>query len=156
MLAGPSATSCPPPARQEDDVIAKTRTQLVYYFSDKNLRHDKFLLSRTGRDGTAFVAIHEFENFNRLKGIVADSTMSVGEAVLAAAAFSDSLEASSDCLCIRRRRPLEEIPPQLQSGSLVKGQIPNIYWCAVDMNELRSHPSFLPLKSKATSSALGY
>mmetsp|Transcript_46346 Transcript_46346/g.89296 ORF Transcript_46346/g.89296 Transcript_46346/m.89296 type:complete len:500 (-) Transcript_46346:387-1886(-) len=132
-----------PPRKQEDDVIAEAYAQLSYYFSQSNLRRDKFLLSRTGPDGIGFVAIHDFETFNRMKAIVAESNMSVAEAVLAAAALSDLLEISSDCSSIRRRQPLEDVP--LQPGTLVTGQIPNIYWCAVDMNELRAHPSFLPL-----------
>ncbi|CAE8604309.1 unnamed protein product [Polarella glacialis] len=107
VVADKGTCSFCPPKQTEDDVVAKTREQLNYYFSDQNLRRDKFLLSRTGPDGTGFVSVDELQNFNRLKSIVSGSSLSVAEVVLVAAAMSDLLEVSSDHR-IRRKQPLKE------------------------------------------------
>eukprot|EP00928_Gymnodinium_smaydae_P015910 TRINITY_DN15918_c0_g1_i1.p1 TRINITY_DN15918_c0_g1~~TRINITY_DN15918_c0_g1_i1.p1 ORF type:complete len:556 (+),score=62.37 TRINITY_DN15918_c0_g1_i1:100-1767(+) len=137
------------PDSQAGDVAAKTCAQLNYYFSKKNLRRDRFLLSLVGPDGSGYVAAEKFENFNRLKSIVCGSGFSVPAAVLAAANISELLEVSVDGSSIRRRTPLQQqvshVATDLQSKSLVTGQIPNIYWNAVTMEELRCNDSFLPL-----------
>eukprot|EP00930_Biecheleria_cincta_P039067 TRINITY_DN2686_c0_g2_i1.p1 TRINITY_DN2686_c0_g2~~TRINITY_DN2686_c0_g2_i1.p1 ORF type:complete len:445 (-),score=85.49 TRINITY_DN2686_c0_g2_i1:133-1467(-) len=59
----------------DNDVLAgKIREQVEYYFSDDNLRHDKFLqqLAEQGKDG--FVPIRVLLTFNKIKCLTTDSS----------------------------------------------------------------------------------
>jgi len=126
----------------------KAQQQIEYYFSDRNLQKDTFLLSKTGPSGTHFVALECLCTFNRLKTLGSDSGLSVKELVQAAAEHSSDLELSSDRLSLRRWKPLppNALEAQAQSvGTVLIGSEPNVYWYFVSMDELRSQERFLAL-----------
>jgi hypothetical protein len=77
------------------------RSQLDFYFSDANLRRDRFLKSLTGTLGTGAVPVDTLTKFNRVLALAAD------EAVVVAPLRSiPALEVSADGATVCRRRPL--------------------------------------------------
>ena len=46
--------------------------QVAFYFSDANLRRDKFLRKHVGEKGTGAVAVSLLATFNRVKQLMAD------------------------------------------------------------------------------------
>jgi len=78
--------------------------QLGFYFSESNLRRDRFLLRLTGADGTGGVPVATLATFNRVAALTTD------EAVLARALRSiDSLVVSDDGASVRRAKPLPAV-----------------------------------------------
>merc|ERR1712070_238606 len=105
-----------------------------YYFSDENLRKDRFLLEKVGPHGDGFIRIVDFQNFNRLIVMVSDVMgLSVDELVLAGTVRSPLFQISEDGLSIRRNRPLPELvaKPVKDGLCVLSGKIPNLYWCAI-------------------------
>ena len=76
-------------------------TQLRFYFSDANLRRDRFLLGLTGPLGTGSVAIDTLASFNRVRSLTADQA----EVVEALRALPE-LSVSADGTEVSRRSPL--------------------------------------------------
>ena len=83
-------------------------TQLSFYFSESNLRRDRFLLRLTGADGIGEVPLATLATFNRVAALTTD------ESVLACALRAiDSLVVSDDGASVRRAQPipLEDTSP---------------------------------------------
>uniref|UniRef100_A0A7S0AMF2 HTH La-type RNA-binding domain-containing protein n=1 Tax=Pyrodinium bahamense TaxID=73915 RepID=A0A7S0AMF2_9DINO len=136
------------PGTYEDQWIFKTQQQIEYYFSNKNLASDVYLLKVTGPCGTGFVSVDELSNFNRLKQISRDSGMQIKGLVHAAATRSPLLAVSDDGACVRRLEPLPEVGHMSDHlCRMVAGSDPNIDWRAVTMDALRDHARFLALPS---------
>ena len=55
--------------------------QLSFYFSDANLRRDRFLLNHTGQNGLGEVAISTLASFNRVKALTTDESLIVRRAL---------------------------------------------------------------------------
>jgi len=107
-MEAPSALAAPPleqPAAAEasEELKAKIRQQIEYYFSDSNFRHDKFLRGKAAEDGDGWVQLAIIASFNRLKSLTADIAV-VAEAM----EDSKELELSQDKLAVRRTRGLPE------------------------------------------------
>jgi hypothetical protein len=81
-----------------DDALAD---QLAYYFSDKNLRHDRFLRRKTGPRGTGEVDVACLASFNRVKALTTDL-----DVVRAALRTLPELCVSDDGMHVWRDRPL--------------------------------------------------
>ena len=93
------------PAPAADDADARLRDQLAFYFSDANLRRDRFLQQHVGPKGTGEVEISVLASFNRVKELTegaADTTTPVVTALRALPA----LRVSDDGLRVCRRARL--------------------------------------------------
>lgn len=109
-----------------DDTRQALQKQLAFYFSDANLRRDRFLRQRTGQRGTGSVPLSVLLTFNKVKAIT------TSEAVLAdALAAVPGLALSKDSLTVCRALPLpedddsgprtvymEELPPNFDHEAL--------------------------------------
>ncbi|EOD22804.1 hypothetical protein EMIHUDRAFT_61179, partial [Emiliania huxleyi CCMP1516] len=93
MAEAASDSSLAPPA--------ELVSQLGFYFSDSNLRRDRFLIRLTGADGTGAVPIETLATFNR----VAAHTQDVG-VIVAALRQAPGLVVSDDEQSVRRVSPL--------------------------------------------------
>ena len=69
----PDASSAAPPSALVQ--------QLSFYFSDANLRRDRFLLNHTGQNGLGEVAISTLASFNRVKALTTDESLIVRRAL---------------------------------------------------------------------------
>ncbi len=85
-----------------DAKMSALRDQLAFYFSDANLRKDRYLLQLTGPRGTGEVRIRELSSFNRVKALVGDDL----EAVCTALRQVPALEVSDDGEHVWRTREL--------------------------------------------------
>ena len=61
----------------DDPTVLLLSEQIGFYFSDANLRKDKFLIERTGRRGVDGVALTTFLDFPRVKALAADVVIEV-------------------------------------------------------------------------------
>ena len=95
MAEAASDSSLAPPA--------ELVSQLGFYFSDSNLRRDRFLIRLTGADGTGAVPIETLATFNR----VAAHTQDVG-VIVAALRQAPGLVVSDDEQSVRRVSPLPD------------------------------------------------
>lgn len=75
--------------------------QLSFYFSDSNLRRDRFLLRLAGADGTGKVPVATLATFNRVAALTTDVVMMVR-----ALRTIDSLVVSEDGASVHRAEPL--------------------------------------------------
>ena len=83
-------------------IDAMLAEQIGFWFSDANLRKDKFLLREAGPLGDGPVALASIATFNRVKALTADIDV-VRRAVTTR---HDELALSEDGMEVRRRRPL--------------------------------------------------
>ena len=63
------ATDAPADAPATSEALAE---QLGFYFSDANLRRDRFMKQHVGRDGTGKMSVETLGSFNRVKAITTD------------------------------------------------------------------------------------
>ena len=82
--------------------LCALRDQLAFYFSDANLRKDRFLLRLTGPRGTGEVRVQELMGFNRVQALVGDDQ----EAVCAALRLISEVEVADDGVHVWRVREL--------------------------------------------------
>ena len=75
--------------------------QCAFYFSDSNLRRDKFLQRSVGKDGVGAVAVDTLATFNRVKQQTTDR-----EVLLTALRAVPGLAVSEDGATVSRIRPL--------------------------------------------------
>ena len=92
-------------------VLASLVTQLRFYFSDANLRRDRFLRQLVGPLGMLPVPVSTLSGFNRVLALTREEGT-----VLAALRGMPDLEVSADGLTVVRRRPLP--PPEDDSALL--------------------------------------
>lgn len=78
------------------------KEQLAFYFSDANLRRDKFLIRLTGPRGTNEVPVATFMTFNKIAAITKDQAVAV-----AALREVEDLRVTDDGKCVARLRPLK-------------------------------------------------
>lgn len=88
--------------RMATDMQNTLRDQLSFYFSDANLRKDRFLLRLAGPRGVGEVQIRELASFNRVKALVGSDL----SAVRAALRLVPGLEVSDDGVHVWRTREL--------------------------------------------------
>ena len=88
-----------------DSKMSALCDQLRFYFSDANLRKDRFLLRLTGPRGTGEVCVRELGSFNRVKALVGDDL----EAVRAALRLVPGIEVSDDGESVWRTRELSAL-----------------------------------------------
>ena len=89
-------------ATLEPKTARALREQLEFYFSDANLRKDKFLLRLTGPRGTGEVEVGILSTFNRVRALVGNNI----DAVQAALQQITGLAVSEDKKYVRRSREL--------------------------------------------------
>jgi len=91
--------------------------QLRYYFSDKNLWKDVWLVKQLGDDCTGFIAAEVIAGFNRVQQITSEVDL-----VVASLKRIEELEVKEDSqgkATVRRRHPLPPKPqPESEAGSL--------------------------------------
>ena len=75
--------------------------QLSFYFSDANLRRDRFLLKLTGEHGTAAVELTTLASFRRVAALAPDAAV-----LREAARRAQGLQLSEDGVRVARTRPL--------------------------------------------------
>jgi len=78
--------------------------QLSFYFSESNLRRDRFLLKLTGEEGTGPVPLATLAKFNRVSALASDMTT-----IVAALRQIDWLVLDDQEESVRRREPLPKI-----------------------------------------------
>ena len=94
------------PAPAADDAGARLRDQLGFYFSDANLRRDRFLQQHVGPKGTGEVEISVLASFNRVKELTegaADTTTPVVRRAARCGVSDDGLR-----VCRRARLPTKD------------------------------------------------
>ena len=97
------------PAPAADDADARLRDQLAFYFSDANLRRDRFLQQHVGPKGTGEVEISVLASFNRVKELTEGAADTTTPVVTALRALPE-LRVSDDGLrvCRRARLPTKD------------------------------------------------
>ncbi|XP_065656533.1 la-related protein 7-like [Hydra vulgaris] len=99
-------------------LLKQARNQLEFYFSDANLRHDRFLRKEiTDNDG--YVDLKTMLKFNKLKTLTSDLSV-----LVKAVEISDSLQLNSDNTKLKRKLPLPIIENVDQKTVYVE-QFPN-------------------------------
>ncbi|XP_012554375.2 la-related protein 7 [Hydra vulgaris] len=99
-------------------LLKQTRNQLEFYFSDANLRHDRFLRKEiTDNDG--YVDLKTMLKFNKLKTLTSDLSV-----LVKAVEISDSLQLNNDKTKLKRKLPLPVIENVDQKTVYVE-QFPN-------------------------------
>ncbi|XP_033097114.1 la-related protein 7-like [Anneissia japonica] len=86
-------------------LLSDIHEQLKFYFSDANLRKDRFLKQKTESNKDGYVAISVLLSFNKLKELTTDAEM-----VARAVKKSTFLQVSEDKKHLRRIKPL--MPPK--------------------------------------------
>ena len=81
-----------------EELLSRLQGQLQFYFSDANLRRDKFLLARTGEHGTGEVPVATLAGFNRILAMTKDTG-----AIVQALRRCDVLRVSEDGLHVARK-----------------------------------------------------
>ena len=81
-----------------EELLSRLQGQLQFYFSDANLRRDKFLLARTGEHGTGEVPVATLAGFNRILAMKKDTG-----AIVQALRRCDVLRVSEDGLHVARK-----------------------------------------------------
>ena len=89
---------------QADETLARLADQVGFYFSDSNLRKDRFLLTRTGADGTGSVELATLLTFKKVQALTRD----VGVLRSALSSLSE-LQVSDDGATVRRIRALPSV-----------------------------------------------
>ena len=88
--------------RDTPTILVMLSEQIGYWFSDANLRKDRYLLGEAGPLGDGPVAIASIAGFNRVKCLTSDLDI-IRQAI---ASRSEELALSDDGLTVRRRRAL--------------------------------------------------
>ncbi|XP_072164847.1 la-related protein 7-like [Diadema setosum] len=79
--------------------------QVEFYFSDANLRKDRYLMQEMSKTEKGYVSLDVLANFNKMKSMTQDRKV-----IVAAIQQSSLLELSDDETSVRRKKPLE--PPK--------------------------------------------
>ncbi|XP_071483462.1 la-related protein 7-like [Diadema antillarum] len=79
--------------------------QVEFYFSDANLRKDRYLMQEISKSEKGYVSLDVLANFNKMKSMTQDRKV-----IVAAIHQSSLLELSDDESSVRRKKPLE--PPK--------------------------------------------
>jgi hypothetical protein len=109
------------PAEASEELLAKLRKQIEYYFSDYNFRSDKFLRHKAAEDADGFVVLDVLLTFNKIKALQV-----VDPKVLARALEdSEELELSEDGTSVRRTKALPEENDSEARSVYAKGPFPS-------------------------------
>ncbi|XP_022091380.1 la-related protein 7-like [Acanthaster planci] len=82
---------------------ADIKQQVEFYFSDSNLRKDRFLKQEIDKSEDGYVNIATIANFNRMRNLTTDESL-----IARALRDSDLLKVSEDKTKLRRKTPVEE------------------------------------------------
>eukprot|EP01138_Halocafeteria_seosinensis_P000703 gb/GECG01000719.1/.p1 GENE.gb/GECG01000719.1/~~gb/GECG01000719.1/.p1 ORF type:complete len:222 (+),score=34.08 gb/GECG01000719.1/:1-666(+) len=97
----------------------RIRRQIEFYFSDANMRRDKFLRSKVEAEPQGFVDLSILVTFNRLKELSTDY-----EEICNAVKDSEVVQVSADKTKIRRKTPLPANDDPSTRTVYVKGRFP--------------------------------
>lgn len=94
----------------------KIRKQIEFYFGDHNLPRDKFLQAELAKSPEGWIPLSILTSFNRLKSLSIDLTL-----IASSLKSSELVEVNEDGSCVRRRVPVSESKPTLETSLYVKG-----------------------------------
>ena len=103
----------------EDSLRVKIIQQVEYYFSDKNILKDAFLLKHVRRHKFGYVNIKLIATFKKLKSLSSDYRV-----VAHCLRNSDVLEVNDTGLKVRRKNPLPDYDETVPSRTLVVINLP--------------------------------